>query len=250
MVLELVPAVGARQQRLVQEVHARLVDVLREHALEQLLEPRVFGSLEPQDPRRADQHAHRGRLVEPLGLVGEPLDFVGPELGIVVDRGERVLDPDRVRGDLERALEDRQRLVLLTAVEQCFADDAREVARGRRAAKLHLAELRDHLEAPDLAVHLARARQRLEVIRMKLPGSLIQPERAFTLGNHVLDERGQLEQPLGLLGLRARSFQFFLELIDCNRPISRPAKAFPKQCTRIHLRSILPQTQKKPRPTP
>ena len=107
MALELVPPVGAGQEGLVQEVGARLVDVLGEHALEQLLEPLVLGRLEPQDPRGADQHTHRRRLVEPLGLVGEPLDLVGPELGIVVDRGERVLDPHGVRRDLERALEDR-----------------------------------------------------------------------------------------------------------------------------------------------
>ena len=73
-------------------------------------------------------------------------------------------------------------------------------APSRRAPELHLAELGDHLEAPDLAIHFARARERLEVIRMELPGALIQPERAFTLGDHVLDKRGKLEQPLRLLG--------------------------------------------------
>ena len=90
-----------------------------------------------------------------------------------------------------------------------------EVRRGRRAPQLHLAELGDHLEAADLAVHLARARERLEVVGMQLPGALIQTERAFALGDHVLDESRELEQTLGLLGLGARRLQLLLQLIDC-----------------------------------
>ena len=67
--------------------------------------------------------------------------------------------------------------------------------------QLHLAELGDHLEATDLAVHLARARQCLEIVGMQLPRTLIQTERAFALGDHILDERCELEQSLGLFGL-------------------------------------------------
>ena len=79
---------------------------------------------------------------------------------------------------------------------------------------------------------------------MELPRALVETERAFALGNHILDERGELEQALGLLGLGARCLQLLLELVDCLRPIARPTQAFPKQRTRIHLRSILPQTPK------
>src|SRR6185503_9761461 len=100
----------------------------------------------------------------------------------------------------ERALQDRERLVLLAAVEQGLADDRGEVGRRGGTPQLHLTELGDHLEAADLAVHLARARQRLEVIRMELPCALIQTESAIALGNHILDERGELEQTFRLLG--------------------------------------------------
>ena len=65
----------------------------------------------------------------------------------------------------------------------------------------------------------------------------------IAIWDDILDERGELEQPLRLFGLRTRRLELFLELVDCYRPITRPAEPFPKQCTRIHLRSILPQTQ-------
>ena len=106
-----------------------------------------------------------------------------------VTRGERVLHADRVGLRAERALQDRQRLVLLPVVEHSLADDLREVLRRQRRTQLHLAELGDHLEATDLAVHFARARQCLEIVGMELPRALIEPERAFALWNHILDER-------------------------------------------------------------
>ena len=93
----------------------------------------------------------------------------------------------------ERALEDRQRLVFLPAVEQRLADDRRQVHRGVRRSQLHLAELGDHLEAADLAVDLARSRERLEVVRVELPRALIKPERALAFGDDILDESGELE---------------------------------------------------------
>ena len=249
MRLELVPPRSAGEQRLVHEVRRRLVDVLDEDPREQLLDARILRRLEPHDASGAHEHAHARPVVEPLGVVGQPVDFVAPELGIVGHRGERVLDADRVGLRTERALQDRQRLVLLAAVEHRLADDLREVQRGVRRAELHLAELGDHLEATDLAVHLACARQRLEVVGVELPRPLVETECAFPFGDHVLDERGELEQALGLLGFATRRLQLLLEIIDRLCPIPRSTQAFPKQRTRIHLRSILPHFQKKPRPT-
>src|SRR5262249_10338981 len=152
-------------------------------------------------------------------------DFVSPELGIVVDRSERVLDADRVGLERERALEDRQRFGFLAAVEHGLADDLSKVLRCSRAAQLHLAELCDHLEPTDLAVDLARTRQCFEIVGMELPRALIEPERTFALWDHILDERGQLEETLGLLGLTPRAFQLLLELIDRLRPVARLTQA-------------------------
>src|SRR5690606_37888810 len=112
------------------------------------------------------------------------------------DRGERVLHTNARRVVAERALKDGECLLLLPVIEQRLADDLREVLRRQWRTQLHLAELGDHLEASDLAVNLARSRQRLEVLGMQLPRELIETERAIALWNHILDESSQLEQSL------------------------------------------------------
>ena len=49
---------------------------------------------------------------------------------------------------------------------------------------------------------------------MKLPRALIETDRAIALGDHILDESSELAEALGLFGLRTRSFQLLLQLID------------------------------------
>ena len=41
-----------------------------EDPLEQLLEARILGGFDAHDARRAEQHAHGLRVVEPIGVVG------------------------------------------------------------------------------------------------------------------------------------------------------------------------------------
>ena len=78
---------------------------------------------------------------------------------------------------------------------------------------------------------------------MQLPGTLIETEGALALRNHIFDEGSKLEEPLGLLGFRARALQLLLEIINGRGPVSGLAEAFAKQRARIHLRPILPQLQ-------
>ncbi len=151
------------------------------------------------------------------------IDGVGPELGVVRHRGERVAHAHGRRLVRDGALEHGERFVLLPAVEQRFTDDAGEVRGRRRRTQLHLAELRDHFEATDLRVDFARARQRLQVVGEELPRALIETERTLALGDHILDERSELEEPFGLFGLRAQTLRFLLELIDCGGPVTRLA---------------------------
>jgi hypothetical protein len=89
---------------------------------------------------------------------------------------------------------DGARLVLEPASSMASPTMAASSACAGGAPQLHLAELGDHLVAAELAVELARARQRLEVVGEDLPRSLVKAERALALRDHVLGdlpERGR-----------------------------------------------------------
>jgi hypothetical protein len=241
--VDVIPALGAGQDRLEHDVGRRLVEVLGQDRAQGRLERRIVGGLEPEDAGRAQEHAGRGGVVELGRLRGQALDLVEPELRIVLQRGQGVLDPGCLGGALDGALEDGRGLVALAAVEERLTDDAGQLRRGGGALQLHLAELGDHLVAPKLRVDLAGARQRLQVVRMELPGSLVQTERAFPLRDHVLGQASELEQALGLLRLRPGGLQLLLQLIDSRGPIAGPAQALPQQRARVHVRSILAHLQ-------
>ncbi len=243
VLLELVPALGLGEERLEHGVGRRLVEVLLEDAAQELLEPGILGRLEAQDARGAQEHARGGGVVEARRVLGQPLHLIGPLVGVVVEGGDRVLDPGRVRGPLERALQHLLRLVALAAVEQGLADDRGQLGRGGGALQLHLAELGHHLVAPHLPVDLAGARQRLQVVGVELPRTLVQRERSFALRDHVLGQPGELVEPLRLLRLRSGRLQFLFELVDRRDPVARPAQTLPQQRARIHLRCILPHLQ-------
>src|SRR5204863_469658 len=85
----------------------------------------------------------------------------------------------------EGQLEQREGLLALTAVEQRLADQAGQLAdRGvitLADLQLELAHLGDHLEAPELAIDLASPGEGLHVVRIELPGPLIQGERPVIL---------------------------------------------------------------------
>ena len=92
----------------------------------------------------------------------ETVDVVGPELGVVVERGERVLHADRVRVVPESALEDGSALSFCPLSSIASPTICARFC-GGGLTQLHLAELGDHLEATDLAVHLARSRSALRL---------------------------------------------------------------------------------------
>ena len=114
------------------------------------------------------------RVVELLGVVGEHVDVVAPASASYVTAASASF----TRIELGSAPSARCRIG--SALSFCPLSSiaspticARFCAASGRT-QLHLAELGDHLEATDLAVHFARARQCLEIVGMQLPRTLIQ----------------------------------------------------------------------------
>jgi hypothetical protein len=128
----------------------------------------------------------------------------------------------RVRQELEGESEDGRGLLGVPEVEEDLPDEGRETALLRRifdGLHLELADLGDHVHTAHLVVDVPSSRQRLDVLRERLPGALVDRESAIPLGDHLLRELADLVEAFGSLRLGRESFRLSLEVLDRLAPV-------------------------------